>query len=76
MSTTYVTINVLFSIYSNNKYRNSKTKNNLFYIGLKVVILSQRILKRGMHGFIPDFDSTLNGKTPEREKQFIPFPIF
>jgi hypothetical protein len=31
-------------------------KNNLFYIGLKVVILSQRILKGGISCFIPDFD--------------------
>ena len=57
MSTTYVTINVLFSIFSNNKDRNYKMKNNLFYIGLKVVILSQRISKGVMRGFVPDFDS-------------------
>lgn len=64
MSTTHVTINVLFSILSNNKYRNYKINNNLFYIGLKVVILNQRILKRGISSFNPDFDGVLNEKTP------------
>jgi hypothetical protein len=51
-------------------------ENTLFYIGLKVVILSQRILKGGISCFIPDFDSALNEKTPEREKQLISFLIF
>ena len=37
-------------------------KNNLFYIGLKVVILSQRIFKGAISCFIRDFDSALNVK--------------